>query len=263
MWSRVVDGQVLTFRMLGLNNQNFMMTDEQTGTWWQQVTGEAIQGPLAGKRLARVPSDEVRLAIWRQDHPDTTVMAYQEAFADNYLAEDWETNVAESPVPEVLVTGREELGAREVVIGVALGEQTKAYSREVLRAQGPIIDFLGGVPIVLAIDADGQSVRCFDRRLDGRTLELFAVPDADSFQMLDAETGSTWDFAGRAIDGEAAGQQLTRVQTLTSFWFDWRNQNPETLIYDAGMPQPGDQPAVAPAATEAEAADVAGSEAAD
>lgn len=249
--------------MLGLNNQNFMMIDEQTGTWWQQVTGKAVQGPLAGKRLTRVPSDEVRLAIWRQEHPNTTVMAHQEAFAERYLKAEWEENLADFPVPDALVTGRDALGARDVVIGVTVGEQSKAYSREVLRADGPIVDYLGGVPIVLAIDTDGQSVRGFDRRLAGRTLELFAVPDAETFQMLDAETGSTWDFSGQAIEGDAVGQKLTRVQTMGSFWFDWRNQNPDTLVYDAGMAQPGEESpeAAAPAETEASATESA--EAAD
>ena len=51
VWKSTIDDQVLTFRLIGVNNQNFIMEDEQTGTWWQQVTGEAITGPLVGKRL--------------------------------------------------------------------------------------------------------------------------------------------------------------------------------------------------------------------
>ena len=40
---------MLTFHLVGINNQNFVMQDQETGTWWQQVSGEAILGPL--KRL--------------------------------------------------------------------------------------------------------------------------------------------------------------------------------------------------------------------
>jgi hypothetical protein len=36
----------LNFHLAGINNQNFIMRDEETGTWWQQVSGTAIQGPL-------------------------------------------------------------------------------------------------------------------------------------------------------------------------------------------------------------------------
>ena len=46
MWKSIVDGQELTFYLVGINNQNFIMADHQTGTWWQQVTGEAIRGSL-------------------------------------------------------------------------------------------------------------------------------------------------------------------------------------------------------------------------
>ena len=34
-----VDGRRLHFHLAGINNQNFIMQDEETGTWWQQVTG--------------------------------------------------------------------------------------------------------------------------------------------------------------------------------------------------------------------------------
>ena len=45
MWKRTLDGRVLTFRLAGINNQNFIMRDEQTGSYWQQVSGKAISGP--------------------------------------------------------------------------------------------------------------------------------------------------------------------------------------------------------------------------
>ena len=46
---------MLTFHLVGINNQNFVMQDVETGTWWQQVSGEAILGPLKGRRLQLVP----------------------------------------------------------------------------------------------------------------------------------------------------------------------------------------------------------------
>ena len=64
----MVDGRRLTFRLAGINNQNFIMRDEQTGTWWQQVSGLAIHGPLkVGSRtmlriLLRTNCDAVSFA---------------------------------------------------------------------------------------------------------------------------------------------------------------------------------------------------------
>ncbi len=56
-------GLILSFHLAGINNQNFLMRDDQTGTFWQQISGRAISGPLAGLQLEPVYSDEVTFAF--------------------------------------------------------------------------------------------------------------------------------------------------------------------------------------------------------
>ena len=46
-----------------------------------------------------------------------------------------------------------------------------------------------------------------------------------------AETGSEWDFAGRALAGPAAGRRLARLPALREYWFDWRTYHPRTAVY--------------------------------
>ena len=53
VWQAALDGRATRFRLVGINNQNFIMQDEATGSWWQQITGAAIQGPRKGARLER------------------------------------------------------------------------------------------------------------------------------------------------------------------------------------------------------------------
>ncbi len=91
---------------------------------------------------------------------------------------------------------------------------------------------VGGRGIVVLLGEDKKSVRAFERKTDGRTLEFFAV--ADSSEIVDAETGSVWDFSGKAVKGELAGKQLEKVQVLKDYWFDWKNYNPETQLYTLG-----------------------------
>jgi len=74
----------------GINNQNFIMRDEQTGSWWQQVTGEAIQGPLKGRRLAPVLHDEVSFGIWKGERPGGRVLRADPKRKDDYESADWE-----------------------------------------------------------------------------------------------------------------------------------------------------------------------------
>ena len=75
VWKSTVDDQVLTFRLIGVNNQNFIMEDEQTGSWWQQVTGEAIAGPLAGTELTRLQLYGDYWLDWKRFNPDGALFA--------------------------------------------------------------------------------------------------------------------------------------------------------------------------------------------
>ena len=87
MWERTINGRVLTFRLFGINNQNFIMRDSETGSWWQQVSGEAIHGPLQGSHLKRVVHDEVSFGIWRSEEPRGRVLRGDKAAEAEY--EDW------------------------------------------------------------------------------------------------------------------------------------------------------------------------------
>ena len=98
MWDRTIDGKALNFHLAGINNQNFLMRDEETGSWWQQVTGEAIQGPLKGRKLAAVFCDEVSFAIWRSEQPRSRFLRPDPRVEKNYVTADWESKIARLPV---------------------------------------------------------------------------------------------------------------------------------------------------------------------
>jgi hypothetical protein len=48
---------------------------------------------------------------------------------------------------------------------------------------------------------------------------------------VDAQTGSNWDFTGKAISGQYAGRKLKQIDLLNDYWFDWKAYNPDTVIY--------------------------------
>jgi hypothetical protein len=57
VYDRVVDGEVLTFGNTSALYQNdLVMLDRQTGSYWFQVGGEAGVGPMTGARLTPLPS---------------------------------------------------------------------------------------------------------------------------------------------------------------------------------------------------------------
>ena len=56
-FERTLEGRVFDFGVSGnLRNSGLIMWDRQTQTWWQQLTGEAIIGELAGHKLPLIPA---------------------------------------------------------------------------------------------------------------------------------------------------------------------------------------------------------------
>ncbi len=235
MWEATIGGRKLNFHLAGINNQNFIMRDEETGSWWQQVTGEAILGPLKGERLHSVFNDELTFALWRRENPQGRVLRPDEEVArkGGYVPADWEERMAKVPV----ATSQEvsaALSPRALVVGVTVNGVSKAYPFDAVVKQNPILDDLGGVPIFIVLGDDKRSVRAYERMVDGRKLELFVRQGPSPLRLVDAETGTLWDFEGKAVEGALAGRELKRVAVLSDYWFDWQTYQPQTLIYTLG-----------------------------
>jgi len=237
VWERTINGRVLTFRLFGINNQNFIMRDSETGSWWQQVTGEAVHGPLKGSRLSRVVHDEVSFGIWRSEAPRGRVLRRDQAVDGEY--EDWNWEKQMKKVRTVVAkTQGDPLEPRAVVVGVVRNGQARAYPFPKLKAQNPVVDKLGGESIVVVVGDDKKSVRVFKAEAGGRPLSLLRKAEAGPIRLVDAETGSEWDFAGAAIAGPLAGSRLEKVFALKEYWFDWKIYNPRTSVYTLGPATP-------------------------
>jgi Protein of unknown function (DUF3179) len=235
VWEATIGGRQLHFRLAGINNQNFIMRDEETGSWWQQVTGEAFLGPLKGQRLKSVFHDELTFATWKREKPQGRVLKPDEGIlqAKRYAPANWEQRMANVPVATTAVLDKT-LEPRTLVIGLDVNGVSKAYPLDAVLKQSPIIDDLGGVPIVLVVADDKRSVRAFERTVESRKLEFFVKPGSSPLVLLDKETGSEWDFAGKAFHGPLSGRQLKKVAILNDYWFDWKTYHPNTIVYDLG-----------------------------
>jgi hypothetical protein len=231
-----VNGRVLHFYLAGINNQNFLMRDRETGTWWQQITGKAIYGPLQGSALELVLSDELTFGEWRTEFPSGHVLAPVTKYVKEYDP-NWEPDVAKLPV--VISFPGTELKSRDVVIGLTIDGAARAYPWETFAKQSPVLDRVNGTPLLLALGPDGKSFRVFVSRIDGRDAEFFLQGDTTSdaaagkkdWTLLDTTTASQWNFQGCATSGPAQGKCLDRIPALKDYWFDWRNYHPDTTVY--------------------------------
>jgi hypothetical protein len=231
VWTREVDGLRLTFHLAGINNQNFIMRDEETGTYWQQISGKAISGPLKGRQLQLVAFDELTFATWKAEAPSGTVLNDVPEFTAGYAKKDWDVKMKKAPV--VIDFAEHGFKARDLMLGVQAFGTSRAFPYDRVLKEQLIKDHVGAEPVLLVVGPDNQSVRVFRNR---SSADFYRVtpgkPDAlmPDVLMMDA-AGSEWNFQGCAISGPSKGACLERIPAIKDYWFDWRNYNPATTIY--------------------------------
>jgi hypothetical protein len=233
VWETVVDGQELHFELFGINNQNFIMRDQETGTWWQQVSGEAIQGPLKGKKLKLIAYEEVTFDLWKKEQPGGRVLLPDPEIVkkDHYAKADWEERIGELPVAGQVDTD-DPLKPRDLIVGIEWKGRAKAYPFSALKKNRAILDSIDGTPVMVLLATDDLSVRAFVTLVDQIRLSLYIKNQPSSELFFDVKTGSEWDFTGKAISGPLKGKELKRIPVLKDYWFDWKNYHPDTAIYD-------------------------------
>jgi len=236
VWRREVNGLTLTFHLAGINNQNFLMKDDQTGTYWQQISGRGISGPLSGQSLKLIPSDELTFALWKTEQPDGVVLKDVAADAASYAPKDWEAAIRKA-YPTVLNYPEHGLANRDVMLGIQAFGEARAFPYEQVIREKLVVDRIGTEQVILLVGPDGDSVRAFRENIPVRDsgsdapLEFFRSPDG---LMMDSATGSRWNFQGCAVDGKLKGTCLERIEVMKDFWFDWRNYHPGTTVYGGG-----------------------------
>jgi Protein of unknown function (DUF3179) len=238
---REIDGLRLTFHLAGINNQNFLMRDEETGTYWQQISGAAIAGPLAGRRLAFVSSDELTFALWKAEQPQGSVLNDVGAYTRYYARKDWDVRMKKAPT--VLSYAEPGLAPRDLMLGIRAFGASRAFPYAVVLSQKLVQDHVGSEPVMLVTGPDGQSVRAFRQKIAGidHSPDFYRVFDENSKAplsvtvraalLMDSVTGSQWNFQGCAVSGGLQGRCLERVEMIKDYWFDWRHYNPDTTVF--------------------------------
>jgi hypothetical protein len=229
---RVVGGRRLTFHLAGINNQNFLMRDEETGSYWQQISGAAISGPLKGQQLILVFSDELTFRTWKAEEPGGTVLKEVSEYASEYEAKDWDVRMGRRPA--VIQFPEHGMQSRDLILGIQTAGASRAFLYDSVIKEKLVSGYVGDQPVLVVVGPDGQSVRAFRDRIPGvdGVPEFYRITaNKPGVLLMDAATGSEWNFQGCAISGKAEGVCLDRISMLKDYWFDWRNYNPKTTIW--------------------------------
>jgi hypothetical protein len=231
-----VKGRTLRFQYDRMVGANEVQKDLETGSSWQQATGEAIDGPLKGTRLRLYPVVRTTWAEWRKRYPHTLVLkplpGYAERMPNRSRRIKDVTRTAPDGAPNGTLTLDARLPARETVAGLEVGRDTVAYPFSQLRIARVVNDRVGGLPIVIVHQPSSDTTTAFEARAKGKVLTFQAAND-DASAIIDRETRSTWNAYGLAIDGSMKGAQLEQVILIPQFWFAWSQFRPGSRIFSA------------------------------
>lgn len=218
----VVNGQPEEFRLVGMDHFNAMFEDQRTKSWWRQVSGEAIAGPLKGAMLEEIPVQQMSLLAWIDHHPATLILQPDSTFKKEYEElEQFDEGTLESSLER-----RDSLSWKEKswVVGVRAGMASKAYDWNDLVNLRVINDQLDGLPVLLTLESDSVSFHAWQRD----TLEF----EFHTTFLRDRNTLSTWNWRGQCVEGPLQGSRLAPVQAYQEFWHSWKTFHPQTATFD-------------------------------
>jgi hypothetical protein len=218
----VVDGKGLTFDVFGLYQGTMVMTDQQTGSIWTPMDGQALAGPLLGRRLELMPVEMTSLGAWNRNHPDSTAPDAQAPPKPN--ARGLGASRQDERLRKVVGRWDDRADPRTLVLGVEADGRARAYVLDTNRP-GPRIfqDQLAETPIVL-MASPGAWPLAFDRRAAGQTLEF----RLDGERVVDTG-GSEW-AGGSAVAGPLSGTTLAFVASHPVEWWTWAAYHPNTEL---------------------------------
>jgi hypothetical protein len=214
-----VNKQHEKFRLVGMDHFNAMFEDATTGSWWRQVTGEAVAGPLKGQLLPEVQSSQVTLKKWFELYPEAVVMQIDQVSRDYYDS----TGRFEKGRSKGKLTRTDSLSWKDKswVVGIQVNGESKAFDWIELKQKRIVNDVVGGQPIVLAVAEDNQSFAAFERLSEADTFTF----QNDTLYLRDKR----YNFSGR--DLSTLSDRLRTVKAYQEFWHSWRTFHPNTKQY--------------------------------
>jgi hypothetical protein len=235
---------VLRFGVSGLLRfSDLIMWDDQTQSFWQQMTGEAIVGELTGRQLTMLPAVIVSYDDFKQTYPDGVVLSRDTGHSRNYGVNPYLGYDDVSQSPFLFRGPRDERRLpMERVLTLVVNDDAIAFPYEYLQEHPIVYETVGGEEVVVfwqpgvtsALDQqqiagsrDVGAAAAFSPLLDG---QLLTFVDEDG-RIVDEETGSEWNVLGLAIDGPLAGSRLDEHVNGTHFWFAWAAFQPETRVW--------------------------------
>jgi hypothetical protein len=238
------------FKFHGWRNGVLVMKHKD-GTLYSALSGVAFEGPKKGTRLTPIPTVVSDWGFWLERYPHAVAYHMFEKYKPVDLPAEANKDALRSRGP-----ADPRLPAETAVLGVWTGKSARAYPIEAVTKSGLIAEDIDGEKCVILWQPKTKTASAYRPEAspprkysaprpnaDGEsppeppsddpkrkvTLKLDAKVPAAPF--VDQETGSRWDVAGRAVEGELKGYTLTWLDSVQVKWFAWAAEYPQTTMY--------------------------------
>src|SRR5262245_59748409 len=251
------------FRFHGWRNGVMVMKDEKDGTLYSCLTGLAFDGPKKGTRLTPVPTLVSDWGVWLERYPHA--VAYH--MFDKYQPVDL-PKVINDEARKSRGKPDPRLPAETVMLGVWDGHEARAYPLDNIAKAGLISETVEGKQRFILCDPATRTASAYGNEAIAPEKHSAPRPDKDGVSppannpaparrhvslaldrknmaapFVDKETGSRWDVAGRAVEGELKGWTLAWLDSTQVKWFAWAAEYPMTSVYQDKSAKTGKQKA--------------------
>ncbi|MBI2186462.1 MAG: DUF3179 domain-containing protein [Acidobacteria bacterium] len=205
-----IDGKAHHFVVGGLYDGVFVAQDTETGTLWNHVTGEALHGPLVGRRLQVLNLLQVNVEQALAVDPETRVAISGQPFVSGTRRSRLSDPKADLNDRFLSTMGSEDTRRprMELGLGVWTGATHRFYPLERIRQRGEaFVDELDGRKLLVYIDPDASTPAAFFVTASGAKVQGGEIR-LDNGDVV--RSGVRLDRTGRRRNAEHPQQLFTR-----------------------------------------------------
>lgn len=216
-----------TFGVSGLlYNNNLILYDRGSDTYWSQMRLEAVNGTLTGTKTKTVPHLEMKFSAFQKIFPNAQLLVPGAGYSFGYPYGDYKTNNG-TLFP---ITGGEDtrLSRKDRVHGIVLNDQGVAYELKKFSGNQVVNSEYQGHQILMVKAENDEFIFSFNRRASNGQTYTFEIVTGGSpliypFDLRDDQTGSRWNVLGEAVEGPLAADNvyLPSLESFNAYWFAW------------------------------------------
>ena len=204
-----------------LLNNNLVMYDRATESWWPQILATAIAGDHVGNELQEFEVTWTTFGRWTEAHPDTAILSENTGYVRDYDDDPYgEYNPRDAYYENeglfFEVTNEDgRLHPKTVVVGARTADGALAVQTDALRDASLMEATVGGTDFATIYEPTLDTAVVY-RNAEGRNLDF---------------DGEQPTVDGEAVEPEAL--PLERVVSFDAMWFAWAAAYPNTGLVRA------------------------------